>query len=85
MGWWEWFGVLAGSGGLVASVLGAWLTYAARWNGERTRDLMRSTQADTQALLREMQAETRALLERMDQRADDRHREMLQVVQALRG
>jgi hypothetical protein len=96
MTWLAWFGVLTGAGGLVASILGAWLTYAARWNGQRTREVLRGTQADTQALLREMQAstqallremqtETQALLERMEQRADERHRELLQILQAFRG
>jgi hypothetical protein len=95
MDWLAWFSVLAGSGRLVASILGAWLTYAARWNGERTRELVRSTQADTQALLREMhngthallremQAETRALIDRLDQRADERHRDTLQLLETLR-
>jgi len=74
MTWLEWFGVLAGAGGLVASVLGAWLTYAAKWNGERTR-----------ALVRELQSEIVTVLERMDQRADERHREFLQALQTLRG
>lgn len=74
MSWWEWFSVQAGAGGLVASILGAWLTYAARWNGERTREL-----------IREMQAETRALLDRIDQRADERHRDTIDAIRALRA
>ncbi|HEY7491940.1 MAG TPA: hypothetical protein VIH59_12635 [Candidatus Tectomicrobia bacterium] len=60
MTWLEWFGVL--SGYLVASVLGAWLMYAAHWNGERTR-----------ALVCEMQPELVTILDRVGQRADNRH------------
>jgi hypothetical protein len=74
MTWWELFGVLVGAGGLVASIFGAWITYAARWNGERTRELVR-----------EIHADTRALLDRMDQRADERHREVVRLVAAIRG
>jgi hypothetical protein len=42
MSWWAWFGVLVSAGGLVASILGAWMTFAARWNGEATRALTRT-------------------------------------------
>jgi MFS family permease len=38
---------------------------------------------DAQVLIREMQAETRALLERMDQRVDERQREVVLAIQAL--
>jgi hypothetical protein len=39
----------------------------------------------TQAMFRETQADTRALLDRMDQRADARHRDVIQPIQALQG
>lgn len=57
-----------------------------------TQTLIRSTHDDTRTLLQEMQSETRALFERMDaraermdQRADERHREVLQTIQTLRA
>jgi hypothetical protein len=96
MTWWEWFGVLTGAGGVVASILGAWHTYAIRGNGRLTREmlervsgstqaLIRRNQEDTQAFIREMQVETRVVLERMDQRADERQHEVFQAIQALRA
>ena len=42
MTFWELFGVTVTSVGLFASILGAFVTYAARKNGEATRDLIRS-------------------------------------------
>lgn len=73
MSFWELFGAIASGSGVAVSILGAFLTYAARKNGEATR-----------ALIREMQAETRSLFERMDQRADERHREVVQLMERLR-
>lgn len=64
---------MVGAAGLFASVLGVFLTRALRQNGEASR-----------ALIREMQAETRSLFDRMDARADERHREALQVMERLR-
>ena len=39
----------------------------------------------TKALIREIGVETRTVLERMDQPADERQREVLQAIQALRA
>ncbi len=74
MGFWELLGVALSSAGLFASVLGAFLTYAARKNGEATRELIRS-----------MEERMTGLLARMDQRADDRHREVIELIKALRA
>jgi hypothetical protein len=74
MSWLEWVSALITAGGFVASILGAWVTYAARWNGERTRELQRQLHNDTLAVL-----------ERMDQRADERHRETIEAIRALRA
>jgi hypothetical protein len=73
MSFWELLGVALSSSGLFASILGAFLTYAARKNGQATRDLMRS-----------MEERMTKLLERLDERADDRHREVIQAISALR-
>ena len=96
--------IVLGAAGLFASILGAFLTVAARHNGEATRTLVREmtagTQEATRTLVREMTAETQAatrdlirsmeermttILERMDQRADDRHREVIDAIRALRA
>ena len=74
MTFWELFGITLSSAGLFASILGAFLTYAARKNGQATRDLIRS-----------MEERMTTLLERMDQKADERHREVIEVISALRA
>ena len=56
-------GLVLGSAGLFASILGAWLTYAARSNGHATRELIRE----------------------MNLLADQRHGEVIQLIQALQG
>lgn len=78
-----------GAVGLGASILGAFLTAASRRNGELTRTVLREVIAQqneqTRALIQQMRQETQALLERMDQRADERHRESLEAIKALRA
>jgi len=81
MSFWELFGLVATGMGLFAFILGAWLTYAARQNGSATRALIREMQAETTGILDRMDAR----MERMDQRADERHREVIQVIQALKA
>jgi len=115
MSFWEIVATIATAAGLFASILGAWLTYAARKNGEATRSMMQGIHRETRELLAQMeqraeegrrrtsellaQMEQRAeegrreaseLLarmdqraERMDQRADERQREVIAVIQAL--
>ncbi len=80
MTWLEWVSALITAGGFVASILGAWLIYAARWNGERTRELQRQLHSDTLAVLDRLGS----VIERMDQRADERHREALEAIRTLR-
>lgn len=81
MTFWEFMGVALSSAGLFASILGAFLTYAARMNGAATRDLIRSMEERLTAVLEWM--DQRA--ERMDQRADERHQEVIQVLRALKA
>jgi len=89
MSFWEFLGVALSSAGLFASILGAFLTYAARKNGEATRALTRSTEAETRGLIQSMEQRMSAhfsqLLDRMDQRADERHREVIELIKALRA
>lgn len=74
MTFWKLFGITLSSAWLFASILGAFLTYATRKNGQATRDLIRS-----------MEERMTTLLERMDQRADERHREIIEVITTLRA
>lgn len=73
MTFWELLGIALSSAGLFASILGAFLTYAARQNGAATRDLIRT-----------MEERLTTLLERMDSQADNRHREVIEAIRALR-
>jgi hypothetical protein len=77
----DWFSVGVG----VVSVLGVWLTGIAWWHGRTTNKLITSSAKDTQALIAQTTANTQDILERMDQRADERHREVIQAIQALKG
>ncbi|MBI3302505.1 MAG: hypothetical protein HYZ72_10590 [Deltaproteobacteria bacterium] len=78
MTFWEFLGIALSSAGLFASILGAFLTYAARKNGEATRDLIRSMEE-------RMTRHFSELLERMDKRADERHREVIETISALKA
>ncbi|MBI3990296.1 MAG: hypothetical protein HY347_11855 [candidate division NC10 bacterium] len=88
MTFWEFLGVALSSAGLFASILGAFLTYAARKNGEATRDLIRSMEERMEERMTKHFAELTKhfsqLLERMDERADERHREVIEVIRALK-
>jgi chromosome segregation ATPase len=72
MTFWELLSAALGSAGLFASVLGAFLAYAARKNGEATR-----------ALTRDMEARTAELLAEMDRRATERHREVTETFERM--
>jgi len=96
MTFWEFLGVALSSAGLFASILGAFLTYAARKNGEATRDLIRTmeermTKHSTDVLDRmdkradERHREVTELVDRLDKHADERHREVLQMISALKA
>ena len=92
MSFWELLAVVLSSAGLFASILGAFLTYAARKNGEATRELIRTMEERTNKHFTEMDkranerhGEVTELLERMDRRADERHREALQMIDALKA
>ena len=91
MSFWEFLGVALSSAGLFASILGAFLTYAARKNGQATRDLIRSMEERMTTVLQRMdqRADERhrdviEAFERMDQRADERHRDVIEVIRALK-
>jgi hypothetical protein len=72
MSFWAIFATSGTAASLFGSILGAWLTYAARQNGEATH-----------GLIDQIHRETLAWHERMDRRADEGHREVMAVIQAL--
>ena len=88
MTFWEFFALALSSAGLFASILGGFLTYAARKNGQATRDLIRSMEERMEERMTKHFAELAKhfsqLLERMDERADERHREVIEVIRALK-
>jgi hypothetical protein len=63
MTWWDWFGVLTGAGGVVASILGAWHTYAICGNGRLTREMLERVSGSTQALIRGTHEDSQALIQ----------------------
>ena len=76
----EWFTV----GVSVISVLGVWLTGIAWWHGRSTNKLIAAAATGTQTLIAQTSANTEAVLERMDQRADQRQREMGEMLLAMK-
>jgi len=88
---WELLGIALGSTGLFASVLGAFLTYAARKNGEATRGLIESMEDRIAQQFDRMDKRANEttrhfteLLERMDKRADERHREVIGLISGMK-
>jgi hypothetical protein len=91
-----WFGVLTGAASVAALIHGL---VTARQTTRLQADIHAATQAtltdmrkgfsESQERLGTLMAQTdarwREAFERMDQRADERHREVLQALQALKG
>jgi hypothetical protein len=82
---WEWFNTAAGAASLMSLILGAILGVVSWRISKATNTLITSTSAGTQAVLERVTTNTHAVLERMDQRADERQREMVEAMKALRG
>ena len=74
----ELLGIVLSAAGLFASILGTFLAYASRLNGEATRALIRTMEE-------QMTRHFSEVLERMDQRADERHREVIEAMRTLRA
>lgn len=89
MTFWEFLGAALSSAGLFASILGAFLTYAARQNGAAARELIRSMEERLTRHLSELEVRMAKhfteVFERMDRRADERHREVIQAISALKA
>ena len=79
-----WFGVLTGAAS-VGSLLHGWIS--GRQLGRLQANIHTATQATLQDMRKgfsESQERLGQILERMDQRADERHREALEAIAALK-
>jgi len=85
MSWWEWFNTAAGGASLMGLIVASILGVVSWRISQATDRLIQRTSEGTQTLIDRTTANTQAMLERMDQRADERHREVIQVIQALKG
>jgi hypothetical protein len=84
MSWWEWFNTAAGAASLGSLILGAILGLVSWRISTATDKLIRSTSEGTQTLITQTTANTQTILERMDQQANQRQREMIEAIQALK-
>lgn len=89
MSWWEWFNTAAGAASLGSLILAAILGTVTWVQTRATNKLIIEGREQTQAVIErsteQARASTAEILERMDQRADERHRDTLQVIQAVKG
>jgi hypothetical protein len=92
MRWWEWFfNTAAGAASLMSLILGSILGVVS-WRISRSTDkLITHGRDSTQMLIKEVHADTQRTLAQMDERttrmnelAEERHRETIQVIQALK-
>lgn len=93
MSWWAWFfNTTAGAASLMSLILGGILGLVS-WKISRATDkLITQSHTDTRTLIAQGDARTQDILARMDDRttrmnelAEERHREVIQVIQALKG
>jgi hypothetical protein len=93
MSWWEWFfNTAAGAASLMSLILGGILGVVS-WRISRSTDkLITHGRDSTHALIKEMHADTQRTLAQMDERttrmnelAEERHREVIQAIQALKS
>jgi tellurite resistance protein len=96
MSWWEWwFNTAAGAASLGSLILGAILGFISWRISTATDKLIKRSSADTQSLIKstsegthtlivQTTTNTQQMLERMDQQANQRQREMMEAIQALK-
>jgi len=87
----EYLGLILSGAGVLGSILGIFFAVYAKYNGKMTRDFIASQNREVQNSLRELiketqnliateMRETRKLLSKMDERAVERHREVIQLL-----
>ena len=81
---WEWFNTAAGAASLGSLILGVILGLVSWQISKATDKLIRSTAEGTQALVMQTTANTQTILERIDQQSNQRQREMMEAIQALK-
>jgi sensor histidine kinase YesM len=84
MSWWEWFNTAAGAASLGSLILGAILGVVSWRLSTATDRLIKSTSEGTHTLITQTTANTQAILERMNQESNQRQREMIEALQALK-
>jgi hypothetical protein len=85
MSWWEWFfNTTAGAASIMSLILGAILGVVSWRLNTATDRLIKSTSEGTHSLISQTTANTQAILERMNQEGNQRQREMLEAIQALK-
>ena len=84
MNWFDWFNTAPGAASLMGLILAAVLGVIS-WRISATTDkLIKSTSEGTQALITQTTTNTQGILARMDQEANQRQREMMEAIQALK-
>lgn len=81
MSFWALFTALASA----ASIISLAIALSSIHNGRATRRLVQALHTETQQTLAQMDAHWQASWERMDQRADERHREVIEAMRTLRA
>ena len=81
---WEWFNTAAGAASLGSLILGVILGLVSWQISQATDKLIRSTAEGTQALVMQTTANTQTILDRIDQQSNQRQREMMEAIQALK-
>ena len=81
---WEWFNTAAGAASLGSLILGVILGLVSWQISKATDKLIRSTAEGTQTLVIQTTANTQTILERIDQQSNQRQREMMEAIQALK-
>jgi len=81
MSFWELFAALASA----ASIVSLAIAVSSIFNGRATRGLGQRLHDDTLQILVRMDIHHSTLLERMDERADERQREVIEAIRTLRA
>jgi tellurite resistance protein len=96
MSWWAWFfNTTAGAASIMSLILGAILGFVSwrislatdkliKQSSDDTHTLIKTTSEGTQALIAQTTASTQSILERMNQEGNQRQREMMEAIQALK-
>jgi hypothetical protein len=95
MGYLELLGLVVSGAGTLASILGIFFAIYVRQNGRMTREFIEQMHQSTQSLIKEMNKHLVKMdehllkmnehLVKMDEHADDRHKEVIEVLSRLKS